>query len=144
MTGPKMPEPDRATLEARARIVADLQAIVPGEGVVDATEEMRAFETDGLTAYRQLPLVVVGAMQPNEQRIGIIRFVVQRSKNGVGSAAAFGRGSLSRFVRTAWLAERGSKLNAIHFRVGHSLAGGSSRSRRQSRTAMSANKFAGL
>ena len=59
MTGPKMPEPDRATLDKRARIVADLQAIVPGEGVVDAPAEMRVFETDGLTAYRQLPLVVV-------------------------------------------------------------------------------------
>jgi glycolate oxidase len=54
-----MPEPDRATLDKRARIVADLQAIVPGEGVVDAPAEMRVFETDGLTAYRQLPLVVV-------------------------------------------------------------------------------------
>jgi glycolate oxidase len=32
---------------------------VPGEGVVEAPIEMRAFETDGLTAYRQLPLVVV-------------------------------------------------------------------------------------
>ena len=32
---------------------------MPGEGVVDAVNEMRAFETDGLTAYRQLPLVVV-------------------------------------------------------------------------------------
>ncbi|MEX3007112.1 FAD-linked oxidase C-terminal domain-containing protein [Hoeflea sp. TYP-13] len=59
MTSPKMPEPHADVLKHRAQIVGDLRDIVPGEGVVDATNEMRAFETDGLTAYRQLPLVVV-------------------------------------------------------------------------------------
>src|SRR5690606_14031645 len=59
MSGLVMPKPDDATLSRRAEIVADMRQIVPGEGVVDATNEMRAFETDGLTAYRQLPLVVV-------------------------------------------------------------------------------------
>ena len=54
-----MPKPSKAVLDRRDKIVSALQAIVPGEGVVDATDEMRAFETDGLTAYRQLPLVVV-------------------------------------------------------------------------------------
>lgn len=59
MTSPEMPEPIEAVMQRRDRIVADLKTIVPGEGVVDATNQMRAFETDGLTAYRQLPLVVV-------------------------------------------------------------------------------------
>lgn len=54
-----MPKPDAATLSRRAEIAAALRAIVPGEGVVDAVNEMRAFDTDALTAYRQLPLVVV-------------------------------------------------------------------------------------
>jgi len=36
-----------------------MRAIVPGEGVIAGEREMRPFETDGLTAYRQLPLVVV-------------------------------------------------------------------------------------
>jgi glycolate oxidase len=54
-----MPAPDAGTLARRAEIVADMRIIVPGEGVVDAVTGMRAFETDGLTAYRQLPLVVV-------------------------------------------------------------------------------------
>ena len=54
-----MPKSDDVTLGRRAEIVAALRAIVPGEGVVDVTNEMRAFETDALTAYRQLPLVVV-------------------------------------------------------------------------------------
>ena len=59
MSHPALPEPDAATLARRAEIVAALRSIVPGEGVVDAVAEMRAFETDGLTAYRGLPLVVV-------------------------------------------------------------------------------------
>jgi glycolate oxidase len=59
MSGLKLPAPDAATLSRRAEIVADMRAIVPGEGVVDAVNSMRAFESDGLTAYRQLPLVVV-------------------------------------------------------------------------------------
>ena len=59
MASPSMPRPESATLERRARIVADLRDIVPGEGVVDTVNGMRAFESDGLTAYRQLPLVVV-------------------------------------------------------------------------------------
>ncbi|MBX3576458.1 MAG: FAD-binding protein [Rhizobiaceae bacterium] len=59
MTGILMPKPDAATLARRAEIVADMKIIVPGEGVVDSVNEMRAFETDALTAYRQLPLVVV-------------------------------------------------------------------------------------
>jgi hypothetical protein len=32
--------------------VAALRRIVPSEGVVEAPIEIRAFETDGLTAYR--------------------------------------------------------------------------------------------
>jgi glycolate oxidase len=55
----KMPEADRAVLARRTKIVAALRQIVPGEGVIAAEREMRAFESDGLTAYRQLPMVVV-------------------------------------------------------------------------------------
>ena len=54
-----MPIPDQEVISRRAAIAAALRHIVPGEGVVEAPIEMRAFETDGLTAYRQMPLVVV-------------------------------------------------------------------------------------
>ena len=54
-----MPPPDQAVLARRERIVAALRAIVPGEGVIAAEREMRPYEADGLTAYRQLPMVVV-------------------------------------------------------------------------------------
>ena len=55
----KMPETDAAVLARRAKIVAGLRNLVPGEGVIAHEREMRAYETDGLTAYRQLPMVVV-------------------------------------------------------------------------------------
>jgi glycolate oxidase len=54
-----MPAPDQDVLARRDHIVAALAAIVPGEGVIAAEREMRPYESDGLTAYRQLPMVVV-------------------------------------------------------------------------------------
>jgi glycolate oxidase len=55
----EMPAPDDTVLRRRAEIVAALRQIVPGEGVIGSEAERRAYESDGLTAYRQLPMVVV-------------------------------------------------------------------------------------
>jgi len=55
----KMPTPDGAVIQRRAEIVEALQRIVPGEGVIVSEAERRAYESDGLTAYRQIPLIVV-------------------------------------------------------------------------------------
>jgi glycolate oxidase len=54
-----MPAPDAAAIARREEIAAALREIVPGEGVIVAETERRAYESDGLTAYRQPPLVVV-------------------------------------------------------------------------------------
>ncbi len=54
-----MPVPDGAVLSRRGEIVAALRGIVPGEGVISDPASLRAYESDGLTAYRQVPLVVV-------------------------------------------------------------------------------------
>ena len=54
-----MPVPDQAILDRRSSIVAALREIVPGEGVIDSAAEMQPYESDGLTAYRQPPMVVV-------------------------------------------------------------------------------------
>ncbi|HEY8579305.1 MAG TPA: FAD-binding protein, partial [Beijerinckiaceae bacterium] len=53
------PEPDAGVLARREEIVAALAALVPGECLITAEDERRAFETDALTAYRRLPLAVV-------------------------------------------------------------------------------------
>ena len=55
----RMPDPDKTVLSRRAEIIAALRCIVPGEGVIAEEEELRAYECDGLTAYRQLPMIVV-------------------------------------------------------------------------------------
>jgi len=55
----KMPAPDDGVVRRRAEIVGALGQIVPGEGVIATEAERRAYESDGLTAYRQLPMVVV-------------------------------------------------------------------------------------
>src|SRR5271167_1594293 len=54
-----MPAADQAVLDRRSDIVAALRAIVPGEGVIDKPAEMVPYESDGLMAYRQPPMVVV-------------------------------------------------------------------------------------
>jgi glycolate oxidase len=54
-----MPVPDAAVLMRREEIIAALRAIVPGEGVITKTLELKPFESDGLTAYRQPPMLVV-------------------------------------------------------------------------------------
>src|SRR6188472_1520174 len=68
-----MPEADQAVLARRAQIVADLQAIVPGEGVISAERAMRPYESDGLTAYKQLPMVVV-LPETTEQVAAVLRY----------------------------------------------------------------------
>src|SRR6202040_209341 len=55
----EMPLPDQAVIGRRQEIAAALRGIVPGEGVIASEPERRAYESDGLTAYRQPPLVVV-------------------------------------------------------------------------------------
>src|SRR6202048_4231729 len=55
----KMPTPDAAVLSRRAEIVEALRRVCRGEGFMVREAERRAYESDGLTAYRQLPMVVV-------------------------------------------------------------------------------------
>src|SRR6188472_3365318 len=69
----QMPPLDPDILRRRGEIVAALQAIVPGEGVIDDLDGMRPYECDGLSAYRQMPLVVV-LPERVEQVSAILRY----------------------------------------------------------------------
>ena len=69
----RMPEVDSAVMARRERIVAALRQIVPGEGVIAGEREMRPYESDGLTAYRQLPMVVV-LPETTEQVSEVLRY----------------------------------------------------------------------
>lgn len=95
MSGLVMPKPDEAVLARRSEIVAALQAIVPGEGVVDSTDSMRVFESDALTAYRQLPLVVV-LPETVEQVSQVLRYCYENGVRVVprGAGTSLSGGSL--------------------------------------------------
>src|SRR5580704_3738660 len=55
----EMPTPDAGVIARRAEIAAALRAIVPAGAVIESEPERRAYESDGLTAYRQPPLCAV-------------------------------------------------------------------------------------
>jgi glycolate oxidase len=54
-----LPPANPDILAKRVAIVSGLEALVPGGAVISSETERRAFETDGLTAYRCMPLAVV-------------------------------------------------------------------------------------
>ena len=54
-----MPKLDQQVISRRSEIIKNLQKMVPIENVLVDEVELRPYETDGLTAYRQLPFVVV-------------------------------------------------------------------------------------
>jgi glycolate oxidase len=54
-----MPLPDEAVLARRADIAMALRRIVKPAHVIDTPASLKAYESDGLTAYRQPPMLVV-------------------------------------------------------------------------------------
>ena len=59
MTKLNMPKIDRKLISRKPDIVADLKKIIKAENILDHEDQIRPFETDGLSAYKQKPLVVV-------------------------------------------------------------------------------------
>src|SRR5437899_9907970 len=55
----QMPEPDSAVLARRPQLVAALQRLVEPSAVIANPIALRAYENDGLTAYRQPPMIAV-------------------------------------------------------------------------------------
>ena len=54
-----MPKIDRAIIKKKAFIVENLKKIIKTENILDHEDQVRPFETDALSAYKQKPLVVV-------------------------------------------------------------------------------------
>jgi glycolate oxidase len=73
MSALKMPAADTGVLDRRDEIVRALRQIVPGEGVIATEREMKPYESDGLTAYRQVPMVVV-LPETTEQVARVLRY----------------------------------------------------------------------
>ena len=91
----QMPAPDQAVLARRSEIVLALMRIVPGEGVVADEPTLRAFESDGLTAYAQLPMVAV-LPETVEQIAAILRYCSDEAIKVVprGSGTSLSGGAL--------------------------------------------------
>src|SRR6478736_5570536 len=90
-----MPASDRAVLDRRDAIVAALRAIVPGEGVIDSAAEMLPYESDGLMAYRQPPMVVV-LPDTTEQVSQVLKYCFEQGIKVVprGSGTSLSGGAL--------------------------------------------------
>jgi glycolate oxidase len=54
-----LPEPKADILARRAAILADLGRMLPADAVIGEQIRLKPYETDGLSAYRQMPLAVV-------------------------------------------------------------------------------------
>src|SRR5579872_3755501 len=91
----KMPAPDQAVLDRRSAIVEALRKIVPGEGVIDSAAEMLPYESDGLMAYRQPPMVVV-LPDTTEQVSKVLRYCFEQGVKVVprGSGTSLSGGAL--------------------------------------------------
>jgi glycolate oxidase len=50
---------DPSLVAARADLIRELRAFLPEDSVLEQEEELRPYECDGLSAYRQLPLLVL-------------------------------------------------------------------------------------
>ena len=59
MTNLVMPKLDRKLISKKENIVNNLKKIINPENVIDHEDELKPFETDGLSAYKQKPLIVV-------------------------------------------------------------------------------------
>ena len=73
----RMPEPDQAVIERRHAIAADLRRIVADEAVIESDNERRAYESDGLTAYRTPPLLAV-LPGTTEEVARVLRYCFER------------------------------------------------------------------
>ncbi|HEY4253538.1 MAG TPA: FAD-linked oxidase C-terminal domain-containing protein [Roseomonas sp.] len=72
----RLPEPKPAVLAKRDAIIAALQALVPGDGVISEAIRLKPYETDGLSAYRQPPLAVV-LPRTTEEVAAVLRYCHQ-------------------------------------------------------------------
>ncbi len=90
-----MPASDQAVLGRRDAIVAALRAIVPGEGVIDSAAEMVTYESDGLMAYRQPPMVVA-LPDTTEQVSRVLKYCFEQGIKVVprGSGTSLSGGAL--------------------------------------------------
>ena len=95
MTQPCMPAPDERILQRREAIAAALAELCPKAEVIATPEALRAYEADGLTAYRQTPLLAILPADTEEVR-RILRYCHEEGIRVVprGSGTSLSGGAL--------------------------------------------------
>ncbi len=85
--------PKADVMARRDEIVAGLSALVPASGLITEALRLKPYETDGLPAYRQVPLAVV-LPETTEQVAAVLRFCHQNGvrviPRGAGTSLAGG------------------------------------------------------
>jgi glycolate oxidase len=81
-----MPKPDPDILARRADIIAGLRKLLPADSVIAEPLRLKAYETDALTAYRQIPLAVALPATTNEVA-QVLRFADRAGVNVVPRGA---------------------------------------------------------
>jgi glycolate oxidase len=89
----QQPAPKPEILARRAEILAGLRSILPARAVIGDALSLRPYETDGLSAYRQVPLAVV-LPESEAHVIAIARFCsgegIRMIPRGAGTSLAGG------------------------------------------------------
>ncbi len=100
-----MPLPDEGVMARRAEIAAALRRILPVANVIDAAPALRAYESDGLAAYRQPPLVVA-LPETTEQVSEVLRYAhangIKIVPRGAGTSLSGGALPLADGILSAW------------------------------------------
>ena len=107
-----LPAPKPDILARRTEIVAALQALVPGDGVIAEGIRLKPYETDGLSAYRQMPLAVV-LPSSTDQVAAVLRYCHEQGirvvPRGAGTSLSGGALPLADAVVVGLM-----RLNSIH------------------------------
>src|ERR1700712_5587799 len=69
----RQPDPKPDVMARRDSIVAGLRALLPESGLIAEKLRLKPYETDGLSAYRQVPLAVV-LPRTTEEVASVLRF----------------------------------------------------------------------
>ena len=85
----QMPKPDSEVLARRGELVEALRGLLSAESVIADADALRVYECDGLTAYRQLPMIVV-LPETTEQVAQILRMCHERAVKVVPRGAGTG------------------------------------------------------
>src|ERR1700761_8953264 len=75
----RQPDPKPEILARRDEIIDGLRGLLPDDGVIAEPIRLKPYETDGLSAYRQVPLAVV-LPETTEQVAAVLAYC---HKNGV-------------------------------------------------------------